>query len=195
METSSENIAKKDQFRLAHRSYAEALRFIGQTLLKFRPELLEIELLNDVYHVRGRTQEPAYQSDSKSQKPLLPSFGANADNGKQTSPQAFTFQYTADEIVGLSKEWKAKRNQVGKIPDIRVLAELLRIVGSDLDGSGGSLLKITRKGEKLLVLFQERDGNIKTREYDWSFLSEKQKEIASDRLSRASIDPWKDRGF
>jgi hypothetical protein len=45
------------------------------------------------------------------------------------------------------------------------------------------------------VLFQERDGNIKTREYDWSFLSEKQKEIASDRLSRASIDPWKDWGL
>jgi len=104
----------------------------------------------------------------------------------------FTFQYTTDEIVNLSREWKAKRNQVGKIPDIRGLAELLRTIGSDLDNSGDSLLRISKKGQKLLVFFEDRDGNTKTREYDWLFLSKKQKEIASDRINRASVEPWKD---
>jgi len=195
MQTSSENFPKKDQFRLAHRSYGEALRFIGQTLLELRPERLEIELLNDVYHVRGRTQEPVHQSDSENQKSLPSSLCANADDADQLSPPGFTVQYTTDEIVRLSREWKAKRSQVGKIPDIHGLAELLRTVGSDLDGSGSSLLKITWEGEKLFVLSQERDGNTKTRAYDLLVLSEKQKEIASDRLSRLSVDPWKDRSL
>jgi|RhiMetdeSRZDD1v2_1073273.scaffolds.fasta_scaffold308425_3 hypothetical protein len=184
--------SSSEKFKLAHRSYAEALRFIGQTLPKFRPELLEIELSNDVYQIRGRTHEPIHQAASQSHKSLPPSLGENACDAKQPLQQAFTLQYTADDIVKLSKEWKAKRHDVGKMPDIHDLAELLRTIGSDLDGSGRSLLKITWEGLKLVVLFQEREGNTGTREYDLLFLSKKQKEIASDRLSRASVQPWKD---
>jgi len=177
MQTSSQNLLKKSKFRFAHRSYADALRFIGQTLVKFRPEVLEIELSNEVYYVRGRTEKAARQSDAELEPSLV---------------STFTFQYTTDEIGNLSRPWKAKRSQVGKMPDIQGLAELLRTIGSDLDSSGNSLLKISRSGEKLLVLFEERDGNTKTREYDWAFLAKKQKEIASDRLNRANVEPWKD---
>jgi len=65
MQTSSQNLLKKSKFRFAHRSYADALRLIGQTLVKFRPEFLEIELAHEVYYVRGRTQDAVRQSDAK----------------------------------------------------------------------------------------------------------------------------------
>ena len=191
MQTSSQNLLKKSKFRFAHRSYADALRFIGQTLVKFRPELLVIELANEVYYVRGRTQEASRESDAEQLASSPRSTDAEPDDLGPTPVPTFTFQYTTDEIVHLSREWKAKRSQVGKMPDIQGLAELLRTVGNDLDNSGNSLLKISKKGEKLLVLFEERDGNTQTREYDGSFLSKKQKEIASDRLSRANVEPWK----
>jgi hypothetical protein len=191
MQTSPQNLSKKSKFRLAHRSYAEALRFIGQTLVKFRPEFLEIELSKEVYYVRGRTQEAPRKSDAEHLE-SLPLSGEAESNGLGPSPvPTFTFQYTTDEIVNLSRAWKAKRSQVGKMPDIQGLAELLRTIGSDLDSSGNSLLKISKKGQELLVLFEERDGNTKTREYDWSFLSKKQKEIASDRMNKAGVEPWK----
>ena len=197
MQIPSDNPSQKSKFKLAHRSYAEALRFIGQTLLKFRPEFLEIELLNDVYHIRGKTPGAIHKSSSRGQKDHVnksvpPSFDEEAHRAEQSSLQDFTLEYTEQEIAKLSKEWKAKRRDVGKLPDIHGVAELLRTIGSDLDGNGSCLLKITSERQKLVVLFQDRDGNTWTRDYDLVFLSRKQKEIASDRLSRAALIPWKD---
>jgi hypothetical protein len=197
MQVSSDNISQKGKFRFAERSYAESLRLIGQVLLKFRPKNLEIQLVGGVYHVRGMTAGISQKSFSISpktakQKLAAKSFFRRASSTTRSSSESFALSYTPEEIAKLGKEWKTKRHEVGKIPDIHGVAELLRTIGSDLDSSGSSLLKITREGRKLVVQFQERDGKIGTREYDLVFLSGKQKEVASDRLSRAALIPWKD---
>ena len=203
MQVSPENPLKRSKFRLADRSYAESVRLIGQTLVRirpefmFKPEFLEIQFSEGVYQLRGiatifRQQASLSASKHRFQKVLARFSSKHVETAKPSSAGVFTLRYTAEEIAYLDKEWKAKREKVGKIPDIQGLPELLRTVGSDLDGSGNSLLKITREGEKLVVLFQDRDGNTGTREYGLSFLYRKQQEMASDRICRAALEPWKD---
>ena len=183
-------------------AYARALRAIGQDLADLFPESVEIQILGEKFVVRGQcTQDRLAAKQPQPQRKGLKDFCADmlARDVSTLTRQAksatvqFNRTYTPDDVNQIDEIGVRRRSGVGKIPDIRSLAEMLRTIGRLVDGQGGVLTKIHKDARR--IVFEYSDGTGKTHNELMSIpdLYKLQKSFYEKRSAPVGLDPWKNR--
>ncbi len=183
-------------------AYARALRAIGQDLADLFPESVEIQIVGEKFVVRGQcTQDRLAAKQPQPQRKGLKDFCTDmlARDVSTLTRQArsatvqFDRTYTPDDVNQIDEIGMRRRFGVGKIPDIRSLAEMLRTIGRLVDGQAGVLTKIHKDARR--IDFEYSDGAGKTHNELMSIpdLYKLQKSFYEKRSAPVGLDPWKNR--
>ena len=183
-------------------AYARALRAIGQDLAHLFPESVEIQFVGEKFVVRGQcTQDRLAAKQPQPQRKGLKDFCTDmlARDVSTLTRQAksatvqFDRTYTPDDVNQIDEIGMRRRFGVGKIPDIRSLAEMLRTIGRLVDGQAGVLTKIHKDARR--IVFEYSDGAGKTHNELMSIpdLYKLQKSFYEKRSAPVGLDPWKNR--
>jgi hypothetical protein len=175
--------------------YTRCLRVIGEDLLRFTPETLEIQLTEDAFLVQGTSVVKPRDSSHGGVRNVLKSWSKLLEKKPekdidQPALKGFKVRYTPQDIDKLDEEWAGKRGQTGKTPDLYSLAEILRTVGRYIDSEEGRLLKITKEDRRVTVHFQDREGNIQAQQCSLMALYKKQQDAISKRGTVKINDIW-----
>jgi hypothetical protein len=175
--------------------WARSLRVIGQEVSKFKPVFLQVELVGDEFVVRGGPTACALDSSSSGMrhdpKPGFRLLDKNPSRVSNLSPcKPFVLIYTPASLAMLDQEWARSRRAVSKGPDLYSLPELLRTVGGCLDSEEGSLVKLTKEGQTVVLHFKDKLGNAKALQCSMSVLYRKQREMVSKRQSLRFSNAW-----
>jgi len=116
-------------------SYAQILRAIGQDLEASKLRYFDLKREGEDYLVR-----PAISHEPEE------------------------LRYTAEDIVRLEREGRAKRIDPSRTPDFSSLSQVLRVIGQYIDRKDGYLLEVSKKapslGARVLsVRYQTTTGN------------------------------------
>ena len=183
-------------------AYARALRAIGQDLADLFPESVEIQIFGEKFVVRGQcTKDRLAAKQPKPERKGLKDFCTDmlardvstlSHQAKSASVQ-FDRTYTPDDVNQIDEIGMRRRFGVGKIPDIRSLAEMLRTIGRLVDGQAGVLTKIHKDARR--IVFEYSDGAGKSHNELMSIpdLYKLQKSFYEKRSAPVGLDPWKNR--
>lgn len=148
-------------------SCGQTLRAIGQALESWHLEDFDLESHGEDFIVRGvKRDAPRRLNLSQTFQRLF--------SRKPTGPTNFVMlHYTPEEIDRLEKEGQAKRTPSSETPDLSSLSQILRSLGSYVDGKGGRLLEIHRKQlspvlQSVTLKYQTYQGEVKEEERETS---------------------------
>ena len=145
--------------------YGKTLRSIGQALEVLHLEAFELESEGDDCLVRGELQpEPLEKSSPQDlQKGALPGIWRRL-RSHESKPTGFSpaaqstvsleLCYTRGEIAQLESEGRARRCNPHGIPDPQNLSQILRAVGTYLDGKGVRLLGLSRQFHRVTLHYE-----------------------------------------
>jgi len=183
-------------------AYARALRAIGQDLADLFPESVEIQFVGEKFVVRGQcTQDRLTAKQPQPQRKGLKDFCTDmlARDVSTLTRQAksatvqFDRTYTPDDVNQIDEIGMRRRFGVGKIPDIRSLAEMLRTIGRLVDGQAGVLTKIHKDARRIVFEYSDGDGKTHNELMSIPDLYKLQKSFYEKRSAPVGLDPWKNR--
>jgi len=183
-------------------AYARALRAIGQDLAELFPDSFEIQVYGDKFVVRGQcTKDRLAAKQPTPQRKGLKDICADmlARDVSTLSRQArsatvqFDRTYTPEEVNQIDELGIRRRFGVGKIPDIRSLAEMLRTVGRLVDGQAGVLMKIHKDSHRMVFEYSDSAGKSHNELMSIPDLYKLQKSFYEQRSAPVGLDPWKNR--
>ena len=183
-------------------AYARALRAIGQDLADLFPESVEIQIVGENFVVRGQcTQDRLAAKQPQPQRKGLKDFCADmlARDVSTLTRQAksatvqFDRTYTPDDVNQIDEIGMRRRFGVGKIPDIRSLAEMLRTIGRLVDGQAGVLTKIHKDARRVVFEYSDDAGKTHNELMSIPDLHKLQKSFYEKRSAPVGLDPWKNR--
>ena len=181
-------------------TYARALRAIGQDLADLFPEALEIKLLGENFLVQGHCSKDRFDAKQpKTQRKGFKELCADvlardvATFTRQGKSPTIQFQrnYAPHDIDQIDEIGMSRRFAVGKMPDIRSLAEILRTVGRLVDGQGGELIKVQKDARRIAYEFTDREGKSRSEIMSHLELYRLQKSFYEKRGAVVGLDPWK----
>jgi len=185
-------------------AYARALRVIGQDLADLFPVSIEIQIQGQQFVVRGEcSKDRLAAKQPKPQRQGLKNFCAGVlsrdvatlTGGGKPAIVQFERVYSPEEINQIDEIGMRRRFGVGKIPDIRSLAETLRTIGRLVDGQAGQLLKIHKDARRIVFEYRDGAGNTHNELMSIPDLHKLQKSFYEKRGDLIGLDPWKDRKF
>jgi hypothetical protein len=180
-------------------AYARALRAIGQDLADLFPASVEIQVYSGKFVVRGEcSKDRLAAKQSKSQRQGLKDFCADMlarDVSTLAGPAKlanvpFERVYSPEEIDQIDEIGMRRRFGVGKIPDIRSLAEILRTIGRLVDGQAGQLTKIHKDARRIIFEYSDRAGKSHNEIMSIPDLHRLQKSFYEKRGAPVDLDPW-----
>ena len=183
-------------------AYARALRAIGQDLADLFPSLVEIHVYGEKFVVRGEcAKERLAAKQSKPQRQGFKDFCADmlardvATLAGQAKTVTIPFErsYSAEDINHLDEIGMRRRFGVGKIPDIRSLAETLRTIGRLVDGQSGQLMKIHKDARRIVFEYSDGAGKSHNEMMTIPNLYKLQKSFYEKRGAPVGLDPWQNR--
>jgi hypothetical protein len=137
-------------------SFAHQLRALGQALEKFCFAALDLKLSSGNYLVTGQVaavEKPKF-SPSQFVRALLRGFPSATHSGGKV-----TLRFSLQEIEGFTFQSKAKRSEAGKMSGAHSISQILRGIGSYLDGrEGTSLIAISLNQKRVSVRYQTATG-------------------------------------
>ncbi|HEX9453439.1 MAG TPA: hypothetical protein VGA27_03740 [Candidatus Binatia bacterium] len=185
-------------------AFARALRTIGQDLSDLFPETVEIEIRGENFNVRGQCAKVRMEArEPKQARKGLKDFCIDLLARDVTSRPAkekvttieFSRTYTSEDINRLDAIGMGRRFGVGKTPDIRSLAEILRTIGRLIDGQGHRLVKIYKDSRRVTFEYVDSEGKTCNEMVNQLDLHKLQKAFYEKRGDLVGLDPWKDRKF
>lgn len=183
-------------------AYARALRAIGQDLAELFPESVEIQVYGENFVVRGQcTKDRLAAKQPKPQRKGLTAFCADvlgrdvSTLTRQAKPASVPFErtYRPDDINQIDEIGMRRRFSVGKIPDIRSLAEMLRTIGRLVDGQAGKLTKIHKDAHRIVFEYVDSAGKTHNQLMTTPELHKLQKSFYENRGAPVGLDPWSNR--
>ncbi len=183
-------------------AYARALRAIGQDLADLFPESVEIQVYGEKFVVRGQcTKDRLAAKQTQPQRNGLKGFCADmlARDVSTLTHQAksatvpFDRTYTLGDVNQIDETGMRRRFGVGKIPDIRSLAEMLRTIGRLVDGQAGVLTKIHKDARRIVFEYSDAAGKSHNELLSTPDLHKLQKSFYEQRSAPVGLDPWKNR--
>jgi hypothetical protein len=183
-------------------AYARALRAIGQDLADLFPSSVEIQVYGEKFVVRGEcAKERLAAKQSKPQRQGFKDFCADmlardvATLAGQAKTVTIRFErsYSAEDINHLDEIGMRRRFGVGKIPDIRSLAETLRTIGRLVDGQSGQLMKIHKDARRIVFEYSDGAGKSHNEMMTIPDLYKLQKSFYQKRGAPVGLDPWQNR--
>ena len=183
-------------------AYARALRAIGQDLAELFPESVEIKVCGDKFVVRGQCAKDRFAAKQPTpQRKGLKHFCADmlARDVSALSRQAnsatvqFDRTYTSEDVNQFDEIGMRRRFGVGKTPDIRSLAEMLRTIGRLVDGQAGVLTKIHKDARRIVFEYSDSAGKSHNELLTIADLYKLQKSFYQQRGAPVGLDPWNNR--
>ena len=114
---------------------------------------------------------------------------------RQAKPATVPFErtYSPEDVNQIDEIGMRRRFGVGKIPDIRSLAEMLRTIGRLVDGQAGKLTKIHKDAHRIVFEYIDGAGKSHNELMTTPDLHKLQKSFYEKRSAPVGLDPWKDR--
>ena len=183
-------------------AYARALRAIGQDLADLFPESVEIQVYGEKFVVRGQcAKDRLAAKQTQPQRNGLKVFCVDmlardvstlTHQAKSVTVQ-FNRTYTAEDVNQIDEIGMRRRFGVGKIPDIRSLAEMLRTIGRLVDGQAGVLTRIHKDARRIVFEYSDAAGKSHNELLSTPDLHKLQKNFYEQRSAPVGLDPWKNR--
>lgn len=148
-------------------NFAHQLRALGQALEKFCFAALDLKLSSENYLVTGQVAavEKTKFSPLQFVRGLLRAFPTSTCTGDQV-----TLSFSPDEIDCFALQGKAKRRDAGKMPGPHSISQILRGIGSYLDGrEGTSLIAISLNQKRVSVRYQTATGKLEQAHHDLEY--------------------------
>ena len=183
-------------------AYARALRAIGQDLADLFPASVEIQVCDDKFIVRGEcSKDRLAAKQPKPQRQGLKDFCADMlardvstlTGHAKPANVAFERIYGAETIKQIDGIGMRRRFAVGKIPDLRSLAEMLRTIGRLVDGQAAQLTKIHKDARRIAYEYRDATGKSHNEIISILDLHRLQKSFYEKRGALVSLDPWQSR--
>jgi hypothetical protein len=155
-------------------TYEVAMRAVGQDLMTWSIESLEITVEGNAFVAQG--------------------FGIAAGRGERTGKEpareSFARRYSAEDIKRLDELGMAQQSKVVKTPDASSLAESLRTIGRVLDSSRGQLIKLSKGERQFTLVYKDEKGQAQRQEFLGLSVYKSQQEALSLRGKKKDI--WDD---
>jgi hypothetical protein len=182
--------------------YARVLRAIGQDLADLFPQLLELEQQERSFIVHVRCDRKRSESKAPPQPVEAPKSGLRNIIHKLNTvrldkppdkPEIVSVNrtYNPIDISRIDEAGLHRRIQLGKIPDIHNLGEVLRTIGRIIDAEEGRLVRIFRDQRHVLFEYVSRGGETKKVEMTRAELVKLQQSYYHGRSGSKSLDLWK----
>jgi hypothetical protein len=155
-------------------TYEVALRAVGQDLMTWSIESLEITVEGNAFVAQG--------------------FGIAAGRGERTGKEpareSFARRYSAEDIKRLDELGMAQQTKVVKTPDATSLPESLRTIGRVVDSKRGSLVNISKDPRKIIFAYKDENGQLQKEDlYSLSLYKGQQEGLS---LRGKKKDAWED---
>jgi hypothetical protein len=183
--------------------YARVLRAIGQDLADLFPQQLEIEQKERTLVVQLRCDRKRSESKAAAEPAEAPQAGGIRGfihklhtiqiDKPPDKPNTVTVtrSYNPIDISRIDEAGLHRRIQLGKIPDIHDLGEVLRTIGRIIDAEEGRLIKIFRDQRRVAFEYVTRGGETKKVDLSRAELIKIQQSYYHGRGGSGSLDLWK----
>jgi hypothetical protein len=167
-------------------SYAQALRVVGQALESWHLEDFDLEGHGNDFLVRG------VKRDAPRGGNLLGAVQRLLFRKPTAHTNFVMLHYTPEEIDRLEQEGRAQRTSASGMPDLSSLSQVLRALGTYVDGKGGRLLAIRRKQlspvmQSIKLEYQTYQGEVKKEEHETSAMYDLAVHMYMQRKKRPDI--------
>jgi hypothetical protein len=177
-----------------HKEHGWALRAIGQDLADVLPNYLEIEFTGQLYVARGQGKTGGSSPVKKKgyMGKLLSKLRRDERKGNRQEQKDMPFErtYPLAKIQRLGEHGKSRRRNSSLPPDIYILGERLRAIGSMIETKGGQLIKLTMDDYRVAFKYRDSKGDVHEEEHTTPALYRSQKIGQPRRFASKERDTW-----
>jgi hypothetical protein len=144
------------------------LRAVGQGLESLDVEDFDLRADADGYFALATRRVPGQTSKAPVRKVIRIAWQKFSGQNRRIDavPGVLRVVFTPDGILRLERMGRQRRTQPsGGVPDLTRLAQILRIVGERLDELSGRLVKLTKRGEKIIIEYSSAANRRRTEEW------------------------------
>ena len=193
MKLNPSNLAQKIQ---TSASMGQELRTVGQGLELLDVEDFDLKTEGDGYFALAIPREPIKTNETAGAvRKVLQSAWRNVtrrnsfdDKLDEGAPGVFRVLFTPRGLLRLERVGRARRSaDSAGIPNLKKLAQVLRMVGEHLDARSGYLLKVSKRGDRIAFEYSTAARRHRTEEWKLSELYELWLNASKRRQELATI--------
>lgn len=161
------------KYRVA-KSRGQELRAVGQGLESLDVEDFDLTVDVEGYFALATRRVPTRTRKAAVRKVVRIAWHKFSGHNTEidAGPDVLRVVFTPDGIFRLERMGRQRRKpQLGGLPDLTRLAQILRIVGERLDELSGRLVKVSKRGEKIIE-YSSAANRRRTEEWKLSELAE-----------------------
>jgi hypothetical protein len=163
----SQRILSMHKDRAAN-SKGPELRAVGQGLESLDVEDFDLTADGDGYFALATRRDSTQTSKAAVRKVIRIAWQKFSGQNRRidAAPGLLRVVFTPEGILRLERMGRLRRGQQsGGVPDLTRLAQILRIVGERLDELSGRLVKLTKRGEKIIIEYSSAAHRPRTEEW------------------------------
>jgi hypothetical protein len=183
----SERKALIHKHRAAH-TRGQELRAVGQGLESLEVEDFDLTADVEGYFALATRRVSTATSKAAVRKVIRVAWQKFSGHNRRidAAPGVLRVVFTPEGILRLERMGRQRRKpQSVGLPDLTRLAQILRIVGERLDELSGRLVKLTKRGEKVIIEYSSAANRRRTEEWQLSELAELWLELCKRRHERS----------
>jgi len=157
------------------KSRGQELRAVGQGLESLDVEDFDLTADVEGYFALATRRVPARTTKAAVRKVVRIAWHKFSGHNREidAGPDVLRVVFTPDGIFRLEHTGRQRRKpQLGGLPDLTGLAQILRIVGERLDELSGRLIKVSKRGDKITIEYSSAANRLRTEEWKLSELAE-----------------------
>jgi len=167
---------------ITERSYALALRVVGQDLAQLFPRVLEIETDGTVIEARGESHPNPFETIQEGFfARIWHKLRGIAPAQPAVAAASFSRRYELAEIERLDQLNRVHRSDNFRRADIYSLAERLRTMGAIVDGKNGRLKHLRKDADHLVVEYWDRQNLLQSAKLTTVILYRNQQQLDHQR--------------
>lgn len=180
-------MASSHKHRAAN-SRGQELRAVGQGLESLDVEDFDLTADGEGYFALATRRLSTATSKAAVRKVIRIAWQKFSGQNRRidAAPGVLRVVFTPEGILRLERMGRQRRKpQSVGLPDLTRLAQILRIVGERLDELSGRLVKLTKRGEKVIIEYSSAANRRRTEEWQLSELTELWLELCKGRHERS----------
>ena len=182
----SERMASTHKHRSAN-SRGQELRAVGQGLESLDVEDFDLTADVEGYFALAMRRVSTSTPKAAVRKVVRIAWQKFSGHNRQidAEPDVLRVVFTPDGILRLERMGRQRRKpQSGGLPDLTRLAQILRIIGERLDELSGRLIKVSKRGERIIIEYSSAANRRRTEEWKLSELAELWLDLCKRRRER-----------
>ena len=187
---------KSGAIPLAHRARAvrstgQELRAVGQGLESLDVEDFDLTAEDQGYFAIATRRASKQTRKAVAAKAIRITWQKLSGHDKwsvEARPDILRIVFSPDGILRLERKGRERRNHGSRgLPDLTKLAQLLRVVGERLDDLSGRLVKVSKRGDNILIEYASATNRRRTEEWKLAELYDLWLEACKRREGRTDV--------